>query len=71
MNVMASKNTASKKITLKQTGSGYGRVKDQQKSLYGLGLGKIGRVVSLEDTPSVRGMVNKVRHLLDIVSESK
>tara|TARA_B100000427_G_scaffold281615_1_gene252884 strand:+ start:653 stop:832 length:180 start_codon:yes stop_codon:yes gene_type:complete len=53
------------KIILKK--SGIGRKSDQKKTLVGLGLTKVGRVKELEDTPSVRGMVNKVKHLVEII----
>ena len=54
-------------ITVKQTGSAIGRPKDQRGTLVGLGLNKVNRVRTLEDTPSVRGMINKVSHLVEIV----
>jgi large subunit ribosomal protein L30 len=54
-------------IKLRQTGSPIRRTKDQRATLAGLGLNKIGRVSTLEDTPSVRGMIAKVRHLLEVV----
>ena len=57
---MAAKATV--KVT--QTGSPIGRRSDQRATLVGLGLNKIGRSRVLEDTPSVRGMINKVAHLL-------
>lgn len=62
---------AAKKKTLKvrQTGSSIRRPKDQHQTLVGLGLGKIGRVRELEDTPSVRGMINKISHMVEIVEE--
>lgn len=62
---------AKKKATLKvrQTGSAIRRPKDQRQTLTGLGLGKIGRVRELEDTPSVRGMISKVSHMVEIVKE--
>ena len=52
------------KIT--QTGSAIGRKDYQQQTLVGLKLNKIGRVSVLEDTPSVRGMVAKVSHLVRV-----
>jgi len=60
---------ADKKTTVKvqQIGSPIGRRKDQRATLIGLGLNKINRVSELEDTPSVRGMINKVHHLVEIV----
>jgi large subunit ribosomal protein L30 len=54
-------------IKVRQTGSPIRRTKDQRATLAGLGLNKIGRVSTLEDTPSVRGMIDKVRHLLEVV----
>lgn len=55
-----------KLVTVTQTGSPIGRKEYQRKTLIGLGLNKIGRTRQLEDTPSVRGMINKVRHLLKV-----
>jgi large subunit ribosomal protein L30 len=57
-----------KKATLRvvQTGSPIGRRKDQRATLVGLGLNKINRSRELEDTPSVRGMIRKVRHLVRV-----
>lgn len=60
---------AKKTIKVRQTGSAIRRPLDQRQTLTGLGLGKIGRVRELEDTPSVRGMVNKVSHMVEIVEE--
>lgn len=57
------------KITVRQTGSPIRRTKDQRATLAGLGLNKLGRVSTLEDTPAVRGMVAKVAHLIEVVSE--
>ena len=54
------------KIKVTQTGSPIGRRADQRETLIGLGLKKCGRSRVLEDTPSVRGMVNKVRHLVRV-----
>jgi large subunit ribosomal protein L30 len=54
-------------IKVRQTGSPIRRTKDQRATLAGLGLNKIGRVSTLEDTPSVRGMIAKVKHLLEVV----
>ncbi|NVJ93358.1 MAG: 50S ribosomal protein L30 [Methylocystaceae bacterium] len=60
---MAKKKT----IKVQQIGSPVGRRKDQRATLVGLGLNKIRRVSELEDTPSIRGMINKVQHLVQIV----
>ena len=51
-------------IKVVQVRSAIGREGSQRKTLIGLGLNKIGRVRELEDTPAVRGMINKVRHLV-------
>ena len=59
---MAAKSTV--KVT--QTKSAIGRKCDQRQTLIGLGLNKIGRTRDLEDTPSVRGMINKVKHLVRV-----
>lgn len=58
----------SKKATLKvtQVGSPIGRRKDQRQTLVGLGLNKMHRTRELEDTPSVRGMIEKVKHLVRV-----
>lgn len=60
---------ATKKNTLKirQTGSPIRRSKDQRATLVGLGLGKIGRVRELEDTPAVRGMIAKISHMVEVI----
>ena len=60
---------AKKTIKVRQTGSPIRRPQDQRATLIGLGLNKIGRVRELEDTPSVRGMINKVSHMVEIVEE--
>ena len=57
---------AKKTLRVRQTGSPMRRPKDQRATLTGLGLGKIGRVRELEDTPAVRGMINKVKHLVRV-----
>ncbi len=58
-----------KTFKVRQTGSPIRRPKDQRQTLVGLGLNKVGRVRELEDTPSIRGMVAKVAHLVEIVEE--
>jgi large subunit ribosomal protein L30 len=55
------------KITVRQTGSPIRRTKDQRATLAGLGLNKLGRTSTLEDTPAVRGMIAKVGHLVEVV----
>jgi large subunit ribosomal protein L30 len=54
-------------ITLRQTGSPIRRNKTQRATLIGLGLNKLGREVTLEDTPANRGAVTKVQHLVAVV----
>ena len=56
-----------KTVTVRQTGSPIRRNAVQRATLTGLGLNKLGRESELEDTPSVRGMIRKVQHLLEIV----
>jgi large subunit ribosomal protein L30 len=53
-------------VTITQVGSPIGRPKDQGATLVGLGLNKLHRSRTLEDTPAVRGMIAKVRHLLRV-----
>jgi large subunit ribosomal protein L30 len=53
-------------VTVVQTASGFGRKPGQRATLLGLGLGKINQASTLEDTPSVRGMIRKVAHLLRV-----
>jgi large subunit ribosomal protein L30 len=60
---------AKKTIKVRQTGSPIRRKPDQRQTLVGLGLNKMGRVRELEDTPSVRGMISKVSHMVEIVEE--
>lgn len=60
---------AKKTLKVRQTGSPIRRPKDQRATLVGLGLNKIGRVRELEDTPSVRGMIAKISHMVEIVEE--
>ena len=64
----ANKEKAADKATVivTQVGSPIGRRHDQRATLAGLGLNKIGRTRELEDTPSVRGMIAKVAHLLRV-----
>ncbi len=55
-----------KTVTVVQTGSPIGRKPGQRETLIGLGLGKIRGSRTLEDTPSVRGMIRKVAHLVRV-----
>ncbi len=61
---------AKKTITLKQVRSPNRRPQRQAETLIGLGLNKLGRTSTLEDTPAVRGMLKKVQHLV-LVEEGK
>jgi large subunit ribosomal protein L30 len=54
------------KLRVTQIGSPIGRTSDQRETLIGLGLNKRHRTRELEDTPAVRGMINKVRHLVRV-----
>lgn len=58
-----------KTVKVTQIRSGVKRPKDQQDTLRGLGLTRMHRVRELEDTPAVRGMINKVRHLVKVLDE--
>ena len=53
-------------VKITQQKSPIGRKSYQRQTLIGLGLNKIGRSSELEDTPSIRGMINKVKHLVKI-----
>jgi large subunit ribosomal protein L30 len=64
---MAEKKT----LTVRQVRSAARRPAIQAATLRGLGLGKISRTRTLEDTPSVRGMINSIKHLVEIVEEKK
>ena len=65
---MAAKKTETKStVKVMQVGSPIGRPADQRATLVGLGLNKMRRVSELEDTPAVRGMIAKVRHLVQVV----
>lgn len=61
---------AGKTITVVQTGSPIRRPADQRATLIGLGLNKMHRRSTLADTPSVRGMIAKVAHLVRVVDEA-
>ncbi len=60
------KAASGKTLRVTQIGSPIGRQKDQRATLIGLGLNKLHRSRELEDTPSVRGMIKKVKHLLKV-----
>jgi large subunit ribosomal protein L30 len=54
-------------ITVKQIGSPIRREAKQRQTLVGLGLNKINRTKTLPDTPEVRGMIEKVKHLVTVI----
>ena len=58
-----------KTIVVKQIGSPIRRPEKQRATLIGLGMNKMNRTKELEDTPSVRGMVNSIPHLVTIIEE--
>ena len=58
-----------KTIVVKQIGSPIRRPEKQRQTLIGLGLNKMHKTRELEDTPAVRGMVNKISHMVEIVEE--
>ncbi|MGE5548373.1 MAG: 50S ribosomal protein L30 [Solirubrobacterales bacterium] len=62
----AKKASAKKTVRVTQIHSPIGRPEDQQATLIGLGLNKMHRTRELEDTPAVRGMINKVKHLVRV-----
>jgi large subunit ribosomal protein L30 len=59
-----------KMLTIEQIASPSRRPEIQQQILIGLGLNKLGRRRRLEDTPAVRGMINKIPHLVRVVEEN-
>ena len=56
-------------IKIKQIKSKIGAPADQKRTLQALGLHKISQVVEREDTPSLRGLIRKVHHLVTVVEE--
>ena len=66
---MAKKEVAQKTVTVEQIGSPIRRPAIQRQTLIGLGLNKMHRVRTLEDTPAVRGMIRSVQHLVRVVDE--
>ncbi len=63
------KPAAGKTVTVRQLRSANRKPENQAATLRGLGLGKIRRERTLEDTPAVRGMIRKVAHLVEVVGE--
>ena len=62
---------AGKTITVKQTRSSAGRIKAHKSCLLGLGLRRINHVVTVEDTPSNRGMINRVHYMVSVQEVEK
>ena len=62
---------AKKTVKVEQIASPLRRHNDQRATLIGLGLNKIGRVKNLPDTPSTRGMIRKLHHLVRVVGEAR
>ena len=58
-----------KTVAIRQVRSAIRRPKDQQETLLGLGLTRMMRLREIEDTPSTRGMMRKVSHLIEILGE--
>lgn len=58
-----------KTVTVRQVGSPIRRKSDQRATLQGLGLNRMGREATLEDTPAVRGMIAKVAHMVEVVEK--
>lgn len=56
-----------KEFKLRLKRSGIGRPRRQRQTLVGLGLTKLNKTVTLKDTPAIRGMVNKVSHLVEVI----
>jgi len=62
---------AKKTIKIEQVGSPARRHHDQRETLIGLRLNKIGRTKDLPDTPSTRGMIRKIQHLVRVLGDAK
>lgn len=68
--VAKAKKPTGKTVTVTQTGSPIGRKAYQRATLIGLGLNQMHKTRTLEDTPSVRGMINKVQHLVRVEEDA-
>ncbi|HEY7385371.1 MAG TPA: 50S ribosomal protein L30 [Beijerinckiaceae bacterium] len=64
---MANTNPQAQTVTVEQIGSPIRREAKQRQTLVGLGLNKLHRRSTLPDTPAVRGMIEKVKHLVRVV----
>ena len=65
----APKAEATGTVTIRQTGSPLRRPETQRATLIGLGLNKMGREATLQDTPSIRGAIRKVQHLVQVIEK--
>ena len=59
--------TASKTIQIKLIKSGIGRIKKHKLCIQGLGFKRLNQIVTVEDTPSNRGMINKISDMVEVV----
>ncbi|NNF01114.1 MAG: 50S ribosomal protein L30 [Bacteroidia bacterium] len=57
------------KIKVKQVKSAINRTERQKKTLVALGFRKLNQIVEVEDNPQMRGMINKVGHLVEVVTQ--
>jgi len=55
------------KIKIKQTRSKIGKITSERENIKAFGLHKVGQIVEKEDTPQIRGMINKVNHMVEVV----
>ncbi|GLK80502.1 MULTISPECIES: 50S ribosomal protein L30 [Methylopila] len=67
----AARAVKGEKVTVVQIGSSTRRPADQHATLVGLGLGRIGKRRELADTPAVRGMIDKVAHLVRVEDDAR
>jgi large subunit ribosomal protein L30 len=67
---MAKSKTTKATVTVTQVRSAVGRKPGQRETLVGLGLNKMHKTRTLEDTPSVRGMIHKVKHLIEVADNA-
>lgn len=68
---MAKARAKDKFLTVVQKKSGIGYNIKQKQTLVGLGLNRINRQKTLKDTPAIRGMINKVSHLVEVVESEE
>ena len=63
---VSAKPKAAAEVTVTLKKSGIGKAKDQKATIKGLGFKRLNQTVTLKDTPSVRGMINKISHLVEV-----